>query len=93
MAALVDGGRARILALKKMGGGIIVEVEDNWEKVELFNKAFLYKDPELMKDEGEDKAIELAFQWMPITNREIYKAVDKLKPHKAQAWVASQTSY
>ena len=82
-AAPADGGRGRTPTLRMVVDGVEKEAEDNKGKAELFHKAFFYEDPGPTGAEEQEAPGEPAFRWTPITDKEIYAAVDKLKPFKA----------
>lgn len=83
MAILADGGCTRVPALHESVGGETRDVEENGEKAKLFHKVFFYSKPDNTMVSQDHPYPPPAFQWMPITNTEIYIAVAKLRPHKA----------
>lgn len=83
MTAPSDGGWARMPTLRREGGDRGDSVIANEEKADLFHKAFFYEAPEVETTLDGEGAVEPAFEWSPITDKEIYAAIAKLKPHKA----------
>lgn len=70
-------------ALQKEGRARREEVVENEQKADMFHRAFFYKAPEKEREEEEEERPEPAFEWQPITDKEIYMAIAKLKPYKA----------
>ncbi|KAG6887151.1 hypothetical protein C0995_001018 [Termitomyces sp. Mi166 len=88
IAPLTNRGKVRTPALKERVDDRVRKVEDNREKARLLHKAFFYGAPEDVGVPKNYEYLEPAFKWMPITDKETYKAV--AKPEATQSTRAQQ---
>ena len=77
-----DGGRTKIPALKeKVNGRIVWEVQDNAEKSRMLHAIFFKDPPAHEDDEGPFQYPEPAFKFEPIQDKQIHRAIRRLKPY------------
>jgi len=78
-----DGGWTRIPALKeKVNGRTLWEVQDNAEKSRMLHATF-FKDPPMHEEDEGAQYPEPAFDFEPIQDEQIHRAIRRLKLYKA----------